>query len=462
MRSVFTTAAAFAVLTMTSGCSSPTTLRLEVQAAPGVTVRSLALRVSLPHHSYTEALPPTGLPGRAIITFANVSMSIDLALDGQATDGQLLHAGATVLIVPHTEVSQTLVLGDFVAGDVDMAPEIGTDMAMPDRFDDDMATPGPDLTCTLGARCAYAFHRTLSITNGSASALPAGYTVRVPLDPARLPASNVRADLNDVRLFGEASGTEYDRVVDLMPPGEERALWFALSAPIAAGTTDTSYAIYYDLPNAVTPPADPAKVFSVWDGFDGNQISALWATNGGPTVANGYVRLHQNTQDALLHYDAAKVPANSALEWRSAVSNPASPGQTLPIDTLWYWIGYQHQGDFAPSDPWVLWISRGANQLSTEVKISGGACKGTCTGGTATPDNQYHWYRIERLPTQTRFYRDGLLVPSNISVITNDTPYAIMMRNFAVMSDLDVDWVRARLLATPEPTVTLGAEQPTF
>jgi len=33
-----------------------------------------------------------------------------------------------------------------------------------------------------------------------------------------------------------------------------------------------------------------------------------------------------------------------------------------------------------------------------------------------------------------------------------------MLRNYAVTSDLLVDWIRARTLASPEPAVTVGAE----
>jgi hypothetical protein len=33
-----------------------------------------------------------------------------------------------------------------------------------------------------------------------------------------------------------------------------------------------------------------------------------------------------------------------------------------------------------------------------------------------------------------------------------------MLRNWAVTSDLVVDWIRGRALASPEPAVTVGAE----
>jgi hypothetical protein len=462
MRFVVAVAAAGA---MALGCSSgPTTLRLDVQAAAGVSVQSLTLRLGLPGGAtVSEMLPPGGatprLPGRVVIKFPDVAMAVDVALDGIAAGGQPLFAGATVLIVPHHQVSQTLTVGDatgaddmsLAGGDVDMATTPIVDMAAP---------PGSDLACTLGARCAYAFRRALSITNGSAAALPAGYTVRVPLDPLLFPAAKVRADLNDVRLFMDSSGVEFDRVVDLAPPGQGRALWLALKDPLAAGATETRYSVYYDFPTAGAPPADATKVFALWDGFDGVQVSSQWVTNGGPVVSGGFVRLHQNTQDALATiYNVDKVPTLSALEWRFRISDPASAGTAPAGNFYWYWIGFQRQQDFQTTDPWLLWISRGANDLGEEVKIAGGACAAGCTGTLVTPDTAYHWYRIERDPTVTRFYRDGALIGTPIAAV-NDTDFAVMMRNFAATSDLDVDWIRARELASPEPTVVVGAEQP--
>jgi hypothetical protein len=448
---------------MALGCSSgSTTLRLDVQAAAGVSVQSLTLRLGLPGGTaVSEMLPPGGtpprLPGRVVIKFPDVAMAVDVTLDGVAAGGQPLYAGATVQIVPHHQVSQSLTVGDVTGvvdmsgggGDVDMAMTPIVDMAAP---------PGSDLACTLGARCAYAFRRALTITNGSAAALPAGYTVRVPLDPLLFPAAKVRADLNDVRLFVDTSGVELDRVVDLAPPAQGRALWFALKDPLAAGASETRYAVYYDFPAAGAPPADATKVFALADDFNGNQVSAQWVTNGGPVVANGYVRLHQNAQDALATiYNLDNVPTLSALEWRFRISDPASAGTAPAGNFYWYWLGFQRQQDFTTTDPWISWISRGTNDLGEEVKIAGGMCAAGCTGTLVTPDTLYHWYRIERDPTVTRFYRDGALIQSITAV--NDTDFAVMMRNFAATSDLDVDWIRGRALASPEPGVIVGAEQ---
>jgi hypothetical protein len=176
-------------------------------------------------------------------------------------------------------------------------------------------------------------------------------------------------------------------------------------------------------------------------------------------VSGGALTLHMNGADALTTTAASDgVPTLSALEWRSHITDAASAGQVTANGTFWWWAGYQHTGDFTPSDPWIVWIMRGPTDLHGERKITGSAnCATGCNGGTVTPDNAYHWYRVERDAAATRFYIDGVLSGSAIAD-PNTTDYSVMLRNWAVASDLVVDWIRARALVTPEPTVTVGAE----
>jgi hypothetical protein len=437
-----------------TGCKPGlTTLRLDIDAAAGVSVESLTLRVALggDDAGVSEALPPSGsmptLPGHAVVRLPDVTMNVAVALDGVDADGAPLHAETIVETVPHHEVAVALTLGTLATvGDFGAA-----DLALPI----DEGQP-----CILGARCNYAYRRQLVIHNGAAATLPTGYTVRVPLDPVLLPASKTRADLADVRVLGDPPAGEYNRVIDAAPPGQTRALWLALAQPIAAGADDTSYSIYYGNAAAATPPSDPTLVFPFWDGFDnGAQLSALWLSNGGPSVGGGALTLHMNTQDAVTTLAASdKVPTLSALEWRSRITDATSGGQTVGTDTFWSWIGYQHTGDFTASDPWIIWIIRAPTDLHGERKITGSAnCANGCNSATVAPDNAYHWYRIERDPAATRFYIDGALSGSAI-VDPNTVDYSVMIRNYALTSDLIVDWIRARSLATPEPTVTVGAE----
>ncbi len=447
--------AALVVCASTAGCNHPTTLALDIAAAPGVTVQSLTLHLALGSDDagVAEALPPSGampaLPGRAIVRLPDVAMDVAVELDGEDVDGAPLTATTTVRTVPHEEVTASLTLG-FPGSGADLG-DGGAPL--------DLAIPDGGFPCTLGARCSYAHRRQLTIHNGAAAALPTGYTVRVPLDVASFPASETRADLNDVRVFGDPPAGEYNRVIDTAPPGQSRALWIALARPIAAGASDTSYSVYYGDPTAAAPPADATMVFPFYDGFDnGAQLSAFWLSNGGPTVGGGTITLHKNAQDAVTTTAASdNLPALNVLEWRSKQTDPTSAGQPVGGDTFWSWIGYQHTGDFTPNDPWIIWIVRSATDIHGEQEVTGTSCADNCLTTTSTPDANYHVYRIERDVAATRFYLDGVLSGSPIAV-TNATDFSVMLRNYAITSDLVVDWIRGRALASPEPAVSVGSE----
>ncbi|HEX9103788.1 MAG TPA: hypothetical protein VF997_16370, partial [Polyangia bacterium] len=144
---------------------------------------------------------------------------------------------------------------------------------------------------------------------------------------------------------------------------------------------------------------------------------------------------------------------------RSKMTVPSSQGQVTPNGTFWWWIGFQN--DFVPADPWIIWIQRSVlPDVHGERKISTSTvCNlSQCTGPTVTPpvDASFHWYRIERDANTTRWYYDGVL--SYTVADPNNSDHPVILRNWAVTSDLVVDWIRARALAAPEPAVTVGAE----
>src|SRR5205085_1560255 len=134
---------------------------------------------------------------------------------------------------------------------------------------------------------AYTYRRQINIANGASTALPAGYTIRVPLDPVNF-AGKVRADDNDVRVFADALDVEHDRIFDLAPPNLLPAAWFALDAPIQSGATDVNYWLYYGDANAAAGPQKGSNVFAFYDGFDSAPLSStLWLVNGTPSISGG-------------------------------------------------------------------------------------------------------------------------------------------------------------------------------
>jgi len=307
---------------------------------------------------------------------------------------------------------------------------------------------------------SFRYRRRISIHNAASAPLPTGFTIRVPLPSVlALLASQgkVNPDLSDLRVIGDDAIGERDRIIDPVLGPAPAALSFSLQAPIAAGATSTGYALYYGNPAATVPPANGAAVFPIYDDFT-NGISALWLRNDAPISNNGKLVLRAGHTDALAtNATTDPLPVISAIELVASVADPTSEPTTQPTGTFYYWFGYQHINDFIASDPWVVWISRDKNQIRAEQKSPVGCEAGTCNGTPATPNTAPHAYAIERDPTATRFYVDGAL--SYTAMITGQVDYAVMVRNFMATSDLSVDWIRARARVSPDPTITVAAEE---
>ncbi len=324
------------------------------------------------------------------------------------------------------------------------------------------AAPGSDARVDAagdaGMTSPFAYRRRITIQNTSTSMLPAGFAIRVSLDPTLanlLTQGKVKADLSDLRVIGDGSLGDRDRIVDPATGPAPPAVTFALALPIAAGATDTSYALYYGDPAATAAPADGTKVFTIYDDFT-TGIASFWLQNDGPITSGGKLVLRAGHTDALTTA-AGSLQIVSAVELVAKVIDPTSAPTVQSAGTFYYWFGYQHRGDFTASDPWILWIARGKSQIHTEQKSPTG-CETECDGPTTLPqDTAPHYYAIQRDPSATRFYLDGAL--STTTTVMNTADYSVMVRNFLATSDVDIDYVRARARVSPDPTTTLGAEE---
>jgi hypothetical protein len=299
--------------------------------------------------------------------------------------------------------------------------------------------------------------RRITIHNVSSQVMPVGFTITVPFDQlaSLVTGGKVKPDFSDLRIIREVSG-ERNRIVD--PPGGPApvAISFSLGAPIAAGATSTEYAIYYTYPASGPAPADGTSVFPLYDDFNGG-LSSVWLHNGMPGLNGGNLVLHAGHTDALTtNASTDNVPIVSAVSLVASVPNPGSDPTVQPEGTFWYWFGYQHTGDFSASDPWIVWIARAKNGIGA-AQESPGACGSDCVPPPTTQDTAAHYYRIERNPGETKFYRDGV-APITISV-QNTEDYSVMVRNYMAASDLLVDWIRAQARVTPDPTITVGSEE---
>ena len=344
---------------------------------------------------------------------------------------------AGLVCSPATQTCETTAVA------LDGGPDAPPDVAADANVDADTAT--------------FRHRRRITIHNTSTSTLPAGFTITVPFSPLAnlVTGGKVNADFSDLRIIGDTVG-ERDRIVD--PPGGPApvAIHFSLGMPIAAGGTSTEYAIYYTYPAAGAAPAVGGNVFPVYEDFSSG-ISNAWMKNDAPQVTGGNLVLRAGHTDAITTTASAdNIPLVSSISLIATVPNPASDPTTQPEGTFYYWFGYQRAGDFTATDPWVVWIARGKNGIGGEQKSPVG-CETGCAPTTGTQDSAEHYYRIERDAGETRFFRDNA-VPITIAV-QNTEDYSLMLRNYMAASDLVIDYVRARARVSPDPTITLGAEE---
>lgn len=339
-----------------------------------------------------------------------------------------------------------------------------TATSRPDAYD--MVLDGPADAPGDGVRPLYLYRRRITIKNNAASSLPAQYTIRVPFAALSqlITDGKVASTTNDLRIIGDVAG-ERDRVIDRSPPFPATVINFPLASSLAAGATNTDFAIYYSRLSPPVPPQNPNAVWPpLFDDFAGNSVGTIWLTNDGPSVGAGKLTLRANHTDAItLNPIGDNVPLVSSLEMMVAISDPQSNPTTQGTDTFYYWFGFQRTGDFTATDPWSVWIARGKGQLHGEQKSPNGCDVNStpsvpeCDGPYVTQDTAMHFYTIERDTNVSRFYRDGTL--SYTTATVTNTDLSPMFRNFAATSELTVDFVRARARVSPEPTVTVGAEE---
>lgn len=318
-----------------------------------------------------------------------------------------------------------------------------------------------DAEPTLDAPAAIRYRRQITIVNSSPVPLPAGYTIRVAM-PAALGVMRterkVKEDFSDLHVIGRSPIGERDRIVDRGDGAVPGAVSFSLKDPIAPGTTSADYALYYGGEDAAPALARGSEAFALYDDFAAG-ISTTWLRNDGPvTTTDGKLVLRAGHTDALTTVAASdKVPTISAVEIAARVVDPAGTPTPSGSELFYYWFGYQRTGDFTASQPWALWVARAKSQIRAEQKSPVG-CETACEGPVAPQSNAVHYYVIERDPTATRFYLDGVL--SYTAAVLNEADYSIMVRNYMLTSDVEIDWIRARARVSPDPTVTLDAEQP--
>ena len=97
-----------------------------------------------------------------------------------------------------------------------------------------------------------------------------------------------------------------------------------------------------------------------------------------------------------------------------------------------------------------------AEPLNKQQTSGAGPCSTTCAGPQYPLDDKTHIYRIDRFLGGVVFtYDDG----SSFFPLGSSGDMAILIRNSLASSDMFVDWVRARPIVWPDPTVAVAAEK---
>lgn len=306
---------------------------------------------------------------------------------------------------------------------------------------------------------AYApkFRRAITVENRAQTTIPAEYTFC--FDQAVLDASKTRSDFGDVRVFG-LNGTERPRLVERHVDGSIHVC-FRFERAIPIGMSDT-YEERYGDPATPPPAVDPATLFSFYDGFDGSTLSAKWAALGAPKVANGVLVLPKGGDNGVRTIAATDgIDSSASLELRVRVVDPSSPPRDGSV--FYYWFGFQRKSDFVAESPWTLFIAREIGTIRAEHRLGGesvppeaGPCAMTCASSFGLQTSQFRVYRIDRGGGQNEFSLEG----QPFSAPGDNGDLGILLRSSLATSDVEVDWVRARAIVVPEPSVTVGGETP--
>ncbi|MBW2528001.1 MAG: hypothetical protein JRI23_27720 [Deltaproteobacteria bacterium] len=304
-----------------------------------------------------------------------------------------------------------------------------------------------------------------------------GYTAVIELDHAALiGAGKSSASGDDVRIFqSRPSGGEVElsRVASPRTPWGGDAVEVAFRLPELSAEDDATYLLVYGAASATAPPNDPGEVFDLWDDFDGPTLDPAWLADavgadaaGAAEVVGGALVVTANgtgidaAADSLffVHRELSRdFVAETVVEGESGNAAAALVG------------GLMARAGASPSDPFVAISYRKENQ--------GSAWLGWRTGQGEDADGQADPGAPSALPVYFQLRRSGPSVRGAVASgpgpfveagqgtsIGGDFPepfrVGVPFANLEASSqtELRVGWFSARLVARPEPTITLGPE----
>jgi hypothetical protein len=287
----------------------------------------------------------------------------------------------------------------------------------------------------ISNQSGWKYRYSLIITNTNATALPAGYSVRLVLDTAALVTmGKLRADGNDLRVVwvNGISLVELDRVNETTWNSTGSEIWFKTQAAIPANSSSGQYYLYYGNPSAGPAPSNGANVYNLWDDFNGTVIDpSLWDSYGnGVTLGGGLAALAPATGIV------GKKASTYAL-WEARL-------QINPEDDLAWW-GFEQ----APNDSANFIVFQEMDTGLQAQMRHNWTDSNTNIANPAGNLTAWHTYGIDWRSSQVSWLIDG----NPVRTATNAINQGLYPSLTAFGVAMTVDWIRVRLLAVNEPMV---------
>ena len=281
----------------------------------------------------------------------------------------------------------------------------------------------------------------LTILDGAALPLPAGYQVGFALDldaPPCLPG-----DRDQIRIV--RAGSDLDRVIDEV--GTAEWTWFPLQAAIAPGAMATDYWLYCDDPDPSPAPSDPTAVFDFYDGFDAATVdTSVWTVQNTVSVSDGLLVCGGGGLG-----DNGVVTKTRTFGANHAVDFIAISGTATAAD---FWAGFQiGTMDVAP---WLHWWTKDASSICPDYL--GVATDSPWYGTDVSLDTAPHLYGVENYGDASAYRLADAIVQSHVYAPMQPPPAQVDVRLWDgdATAIVSYDMVRVRQAVNPPPAVTVG------
>lgn len=293
--------------------------------------------------------------------------------------------------------------------------------------------PTPDeVRCSEDGWWDTAYSHRARITIAATQTVPAEYPIRAVLPSEIGPASYMR-----IVTLQDGLCAPVDRAGEKI---DASAVWFKAVEELAAGTTaEGRYWLYYDFAEQVSGQGDdPANVFTLWDGFDGN-LDKWMLTD-----------VSDNADDGTLTLEGV-----SALESDSSFG----AGYALDVFVLDYVVGSTASAKIGFANPngnhklfWTL-SKKGTERQIGLVYPSPGNVMETAEAADL-PDTLLS---VDLRASEIVFIQgDGEQREGPTDAALAEQDFTVHLRNESADATLTIDFARVRMSIDAPPSATIG------